>query len=304
MECAAGTTEEVWTIGRLLNWTTSFLSRHGIEDARLSGEVLLAHAAGCRRINLYTRFDQTVSADALARFREGVRRAAEHEPIAYLVGEKEFFSLALHVSRDVLIPRAETEQLVEVVIDHCRNRGLSQPLILDMGTGSGCIAVALLKQIPGARVVATDLSEAALETARRNAERHGVADRMTFVLADRLALPGDAVGALSVDVLVSNPPYIPAVSLPGVERAVREFEPRMALTDEGDGLSFYRSIAAEAAALIAPDGVVCVEVADGCAAAVAEAVESGGEFKRCGIWKDRVVGRERVVMFALRESRC
>jgi release factor glutamine methyltransferase len=280
-----------------LAWTKEYLARQGIDDARLASEVLLAHAVGCRRIEIYTRFEQLPEAERLGRFRELVRRAAQHEPVAYLVGEKEFFSLRMQVTRDVLIPRPETELLVECLIDHCMGAGLEHPRVLDVGTGSGCVIVAGLVNLPGATGLATDASEAALAVARANAERHRVADRLALAIADRLDLPG-GVRQEGFDVIVCNPPYIPASAVPTLDPEVRDYEPRAALTDEGDGLSFYRDLAAEGPGLLRPGGVILVEVGDGCAAAVADIMTGGGRLVHRGTRKDRVVGRERVLAFA------
>lgn len=287
-----------WTIDRLLRWTRDYLDRHGVCEPRLAAEVLLSRAAGCARIELYTRFDQELDEARLKRFRGWVGRAAEHEPIAYLVEEKEFFSLPIRVTPEVLIPRPETELLVECVLDHCTKSSLAEPKLLDLGTGSGCIAVALLAQCAGAVAVGTDVSSAALEVARCNAERNGVMDRLTLVEADRLALPTGVVPQGGFDVLVSNPPYVAAEGMDQLDKSVREHEPRIALTDDQDGLSFYRSIATDGAALLSAQGVVVVEVGDGQAAVVVETVERPGELVHRGTWKDRVVGQPRVLMFS------
>jgi len=286
-----------WTIGRLLQWTADFLTRQEVVDARLATEVLLAGAVGCRRIDLYARFDRSPDEQALARFRESVRRAATHEPVAYIVAEKEFFSLPFHVTRDVLIPRPETEVLVECVIDHCRAIGMPAPRLLDIGTGSGCIAVTLLTQIAGATVVATDVSEPALKLAARNAERHGVLDRLTPVEADLLALPGEVVPAGGFDVILSNPPYVAADSVASLHKTVREFEPVIALTDGGDGLACYRAIADGGPAFLRNGGAVFVEIDDGRAADVVTTMTQAGTLVHRRTWKDRVVARERVLMF-------
>ncbi len=294
-----------WTIGRLLSWTADFLARHGVEDARLSGEVLLAHAAGCRRIDLYARFDRELEKSRLDRFRDSVKRAAAHEPVAYLVGKKEFFSIPFEVTPDVLIPRAETEELVECVIDYARHRLPPEPLrVLDLGTGSGCIAIAILSQLHGATCVATDVSPAAIEVARNNAQRLGVADRLTLVQADRLAMPGDAVPQGGFDVIVCNPPYIPFGQIAGLDAAVRDFEPHVALTDGGDGMSFYSAIADGAPAILSPEGVIAVEVADGAAKAVIESITRNGSFVHRMTRKDRVAGKERVLVFGRCERPC
>lgn len=289
--------ETEWTFGRLLNWTSAFLQRQGVEDPRLSTEVLLSAAAKCRRIDLYARFGDAPDSAALERFRESVRRAAAKEPIAYLVGEKEFFSLSFAVTPAVLIPRPETEALVEMVLDHLAGRGDVPSTILDIGTGSGCIVIAVLKQIPGARALATDVSADALEVAQGNARRHGVAERLSFLQADRLAIPVESVPSGGFDVLVSNPPYVAKEAVEGLHESVRRFEPRTALTDETDGLSFYRTLASEAAPFLAPNGVVAVEVGDGQASAVCEIMEHAGGWAHATTVKDRVVGKERVLVF-------
>ncbi len=286
-----------WTLGRLLHWTAPYLDQHGIEDARLAAEVLLAHAAGCRRIELYTRFESPLLGEPLDRFRSWVRRAADHEPVAYLVGEREFFSLPFVVTKDVLIPRPETELLVECVIDHFRKTGVAKPRMFDLGTGSGCIAVTVLTELREARAVATDISEAALVVARRNAERHGVAERCTFVRADRFDFPSGVVHEGEFDIVVSNPPYVAADAGNQVDRSVRLHEPKSAWTDGGDGLSFYRSIAAEGRRLLSPNGAVFVEIGDGQAKAVIGIMEGAGAFRHVRTWKDRSVGAERVLMF-------
>lgn len=298
MNDAPDTQTARWSIGRLLAWTTDYLAERHVDDARLATEVLLAHAAGLRRIDLYARPEQELDEASLVRFREWVRRAALHEPIAYLVEQKEFFSLTFHVTRDVLIPRPETELLVECIVDHCGNAKLSEPHMLDLGTGSGCVAVTLLAQIAGAEIVASDVSPAALAVAKANAERHGVADRLQAIEADRLALPADALPAAGFDILVSNPPYVAAEAVEALVATVRDHEPSIALTDGGDGLSFYRSIAADGPALLSTAGVVFVEVGDGQASAVMEIMQSRGGFSHEKTWKDRVVGHERVLMFS------
>ena len=309
MTTQAETTAEVWTIGRLVEWTTDHFTLRNIADARLSTEVLLANAAGCRRIELYTRFEQTLDAEVLERFRGWVRRAAKGEPIAYLVGEKEFYSLAFAVTPAVLIPRPETEVLVQCVIDHCNAATMNAPRLLDLGTGSGCIAVTVATQLSGATIVATDTSPDALELAESNAVRHGVSDnqagsssRVRFVEADRLTLPADCVSDGGFDVIMSNPPYVPVDAMDRLDTNVRDFEPHAALTDGGDGLSFYHSIASDAPGLLAGGGVVFVEIDDNSALRVIEAVEAPGGLTHRQTWRDRVVGSERVLMFSLKDE--
>lgn len=297
MGSEATVNETEWTIGRLLNWTTDYFVRREIADARLSGEILLAHAIDSRRIDLYTRFDQVPDPDAVARFRALIKRAAAREPVAYLVGEKEFFSLPFFVTPAVLIPRPETETLVEVVVHRCRQVGLDAPRLLDVGTGSGCITVSLLKTLPSATAVASDVSAAALNVAGKNAGRHGVADRIALVEADRLALPEEEIPSGGFDVIMSNPPYVSGDEMSGLDATVRNYEPHAALTDGQQGLSFYYGIAADAPRLLASGGAVVVEVADGKAQVVAETMCSKGAFEPAGAWKDRPGGPDRVLMF-------
>lgn len=295
-----GGRSETWTIGRLLSWTSDYFGRHRVVDARLASEVLLAHAVQCRRIDLYTRFDSMLEPERVECFRGWVCRASAHEPIAYLVGQKEFFSLTFKVTPDVLIPRAETEALVECVLDHCRKAGRTHPRLLDLGTGSGCLAIASLVHFPGATGLATDISVAALEVARSNAIRHGVANRLTLVEADRLALPKGAVPKGGFDVLMCNPPYIPASAMDKLDAAVRDYEPSLALTDGGDGLSFYRMIATDGPPLLATDGMIFVEIGDGQAQTVVETMTAAGNLEHRQTRKDRVVGQNRVLAFAQR----
>ena len=286
-----------WTITRLLEWTKDHLEHNHVEDARLATEVLLAHALGCSRIDLYTKFDQVPAQEKLDRFRDWVKRAGDGEPIAYLVEEKEFFSLSFRVSPDVLIPRPETETLVECVLDFFGRNDLSEPTLLDVGTGSGCVAIAVLSQRADMRVVATDISPGALAVARDNAQRLGVSNRVDFIAADRLAFAPKWVPDGGFDVLVSNPPYVAGDAMADLQPSVRDYEPTDALTDGEDGLSFYRTIATDGPALLSDAGCVFVEVGAGQAASVIEAMEARGGLVHQETWRDRVVGAERVLCF-------
>src|ERR1700722_13685155 len=177
-------TDEVWTVGRLLAWTTDFLRERGAESPRLDAEVLLAHALGCPRSQLYTTFDEQPSEAARQKFREFVRERATGKPVAYLVGRREFYSLSFRVTPDVLIPRPETEFLLIKLLDLAKQRAAatSAPLqIADIGTGSGILAVCAAKSLPASAVTAVDISPAALAVARENAQEHGVADRIEFL---------------------------------------------------------------------------------------------------------------------------
>lgn len=254
--------EEAWTVGRLLTWTTDWLGARGSDSPRLDAEVLLAHVRGCPRIALYTTFDAVVPDAERARFRELVKRRGEGEPVAYLVASREFFSLPLAVTKDVLIPRPETEGLVVRVLDLAKE--LPAPRIADVGTGSGAIAVAVAKHLPRASLAASDLSVAALAVARGNAERHGVAERIAFVASDLLAA---AELAGPWDVIVSNPPYVRDDEYAALHRDVRDHEPRSALVAGPTGVELVARLAREAAERLAPGGWLLVEIGPSTAAA-------------------------------------
>ena len=251
-----------WTVGRLLSWTTEWLASRGAETARLDAEVLLAHVRGCPRIALYTAFDEPVADAERARFREFVKRRGAGEPVAYLVGSREFFSLAFAVSPAVLVPRPETEGLVVRVIDLCK--AAEAPRIVDVGTGSGAIAVALAKHLPRARLVATDVSPEALAVARANAARHGVAERIEFVACD---LFDDPAAAGPWDVIVSNPPYVRDDEFESLPPDVRLYEPRGALVAGPRGVEVVERLAAAAAARLTAGGWLVVEIGPAVAAA-------------------------------------
>lgn len=259
--------DDVWTVGQLLTWTTDWLATKGSESARLDAEVLLAHVRGCQRIMLYTAFETPVAEAERARFRELVKRRGEGEPVAYLVGSREFFSLPFAVSPAVLVPRPETEGLVVRALDLCKP--LAAPRIADVGTGSGAIAVALAKHLPQARLVATDCSAAALAVAQANATRHGVADRIECVECDLLADPR-ATGPW--DVIVSNPPYVRDDEFESLPRDVRLHEPKQALVAGPTGVEVVARLAARAADTLATGGWLLVEIGPAVAAAAEAAL--------------------------------
>ncbi len=256
-----------WTVGKLLNWTRQHLESRGIEDARLCAELLLADTLDCERIILYTRFDEQPTDGQRSTFREMVKAAADHKPIAYLIGRKEFYSLGFTVTPDVLIPRPETELLVECAEAWCAARAAREVFdVLDVGTGSGCISITIAKRNEAVRAVATDISAAAVAVARGNAEHHGVADRIRFFEADMLHLPdaarpdGKADGRF--DIIVSNPPYVAERDRAELPANVRDYEPGIALFCGDDGLDAYRRLADDATGYLKPDGLLLVEVGD------------------------------------------
>lgn len=288
----------MWTIGRLLEWTRGYFTEHRLDQPRLCAEILLAHALRCEKISLYTRFEEVPSGEAIARFRELVRRAARHEPIAHLAGSKEFFSLGFEVTGDVLIPRPETETLVELAIDEGRRRCDRPCRILDLGTGSGCIGVALAKYLPDARVVGTDISTKALAIAERNVRKHGMSDRISLVEADGVRIPSGHVPGEGFDLICCNPPYVAERDRDSLPLTVRDFEPAGALFAGLDGLDFYRALAGGIGGLLAGEGVMFLEIGFGQGEAVLGLfVESG--LRHLGTAPDPA-GIPRVVRFGKR----
>jgi release factor glutamine methyltransferase len=268
---------ETWDVKRLLEWTTGFFDRKGLDSPRLFAEMLLAHVLGVERIGLYTRFNRTVSPDELARLRDLVKRAADHEPVQYLVGVAHFYSLQLTVTPDVLVPRPETETLVELVLRRCRLTGrTNEPLqVLDLCSGSGAVALALARNLPQATVIAGELSPAAAGVAGRNAEQLDLADRVEIRVGDLFdVLDGPA----RFDLVTANPPYIPTDDLPRLDRNVREHEPHLALDGGGDGLEVVRRILTDAPDRLTETGELYIELQhDQGPAATALAREAGFE---------------------------
>ncbi len=275
---------------RLLNWTREYFETRQVDSPRLAAEMLLAYTLGCKRIELYTRFDTCPPADQIAAFRELVRRGAEHEPVAYLVGEKEFYSLAFKVTPDVLIPRPETELLVTAAVEHLRQLGRPGS-VWDICTGSGCVAVTVACQVESARVLATDISPEAIAIAAENAEANGAGDRIRTGVADLLTPPADAADMVPVDVITANPPYVAT----GDEVAPSVVhEPEMALYAGADGLDCIRRIVAAAPDMLAPGGLLAMEFGCGQADAVRDLLVAGEAFNEPTILRDHQ-GIERCV---------
>lgn len=275
------------TILELVRLATQFLAQKGIASARLDAEVLLAHVLGKDRVYLYVNFDQPLESREIDAYRTLIVRRGRREPVAYLTGGKEFFSHTFTVNPHVLIPRPETEILVETVIEWAKGRGAV--VLADVGTGSGAIAVSLAAALSEATVWATDISEEALRVAERNAQAAGVSGRIRFVQGSWL----DPLRGQAVDAVVSNPPYIPTDEIERLAPEIRLYEPRLALDGGRDGLDAYRVLVVEAAAVVRPGGWLAVEVGAGQAARVAAMGE------RAGWAVDRIVpdhaGIERVV---------
>lgn len=286
--------EQTWTIGRLLDWTTAWFKEHGVEGGRLAAELLLARALGCRKIELYTRYTDEPTAEQRAAFKELVKQAGAHVPIAYLLGSREFFSLEFDVTPAVLIPRPETEALVQRAIAICRTQPEKVWQVLDLGTGTGCIAAALAKYAKNTMLTASDVSAEALAVAAENITKHGLSDRIRLVEADAATLPADIIPPGGFDLIVTNPPYISDTDWIALPPNVREHEPQRALYGGPDGLNFYRRLAAEAGSLLAPGGRLLAEIAAGRLPAVTEVFTTAG-WTFLGSHRDRTDPHERVV---------
>ena len=285
-----------WTIGELLQWTTAFFTRSGIDEARLSAELLLAHALGCTRMALYTRFEQTPPPEQVASFRDMVKKRKDHTPVAYLIGKAWFYSLEFAVTPDVLIPRPDTETIVEQVIRLARmTPAWEAPEILDLCTGSGCIAIALAKNLPTARLTASDISTAALQMAEKNAATHELAARIRLISGDLFEPVAVMSPAVKFHAIVSNPPYIVADKIAELMPEVARHEPRLALDGGTDGLAFYRRIAEQAGEYLVPDGALIVETAFDQTLDVQAILQTQGGFQDSRIIRD-AAGHPRCVL--------
>ena len=252
-------TEKHWTTIELIKWTTDYFESKNIASPRVDAEILLAWVLDCRRMELYTRWDQPVLQEERDRFREAVRRRATGEPVQYITGEQPFHDLRVQVDRRVLIPRPETEWLVERIFETIASSGSSRPLhVLDVGTGSGVIACALAAGWPRAEVWAVDVSRDALDLARVNAEAAGVAERVHFLEGDLLQPVAEKTGFF--DLVAANLPYIPSPVMESLPREVREFEPTLALDGGADGFRWVGTLIDEVAPLMAPKGWLALEL--------------------------------------------
>jgi len=297
---------ESWTIQKLLNWITDYFTRKGIDSPRLSAEILLGHVLGAKRIELYTRFDTVVEKRQLDILHGLVSRAGQNEPVAYLTGKTEFYSLELDVSPACMIPRPETELLVERAIEFLRARKADDSLgrdplhrkvdtyarrrgphlVCDLCTGSGCIAVAIAKNFPDVRIIATDISAAALEVAAANVEKHQLKDKVTLLQGDLFEPLLSQFETAKLDLVVCNPPYVSAAEFESLDETVRCYEPRDALYAGEDGLGIYRRIAQEVEVFLQPDGALMLEIGYAQGPAVKDLLEKAGAFTQVRVEKD------------------
>jgi release factor glutamine methyltransferase len=290
------------TCGEALRWGTGYLERCRIETARLDAEVLLAHSCGCERATLYRDRDRRLTPEEHQRFSALIARRGEQEPLAYLTGVREFWSLPLAVQPGVLIPRPETEGVVEAALRYAAPiiRQRSRCRILDVGTGSGNIAIAVATSLATAQVIAIDISAEALAVAQSNACACGVAERVTFIQGDLLG-PFNPRRA-RFDLLLSNPPYIAAGEIPSLPETVRRYEPHLALDGGDDGLMFYRRLLAEAPPYLVDGGVAIVEVGHRQAGDVCRLFAQSQPWAVLEVVKD-YSGIERIVVVQRRQRR-
>jgi len=286
-------TMQNWTIQKLLNWVTEYLTNKGVDSPRLSAELLLSHVMGLKRIELYTQFDKSVSKQQLDKLHDLVERAGDSEPIAYLTGKTEFYSLELEVNPDCMIPRPETELLVERAIEFLRTRTGTQ-FVCDLCTGCGCIAVAIAKNVPVARIIATDISAAVLDIAAQNIEKYSLKEKITLLCGDlfdplvpqldveKLVLDSDR----GFDLIICNPPYITAAEFESLNKNIKAYEPRIALYAGEDGLDIYRRLIEKVDEFLKPDAALMLEIGYAQGPAVKELLEQNGTFTEIKIEKD------------------
>jgi len=306
-----------WTLGKLIEWTRGFFEKKGLPQPRLEAEILLAHVLGIERIDLYMRYDQPVGEAERAAYRDLVRRRAGHEPTRYLTGGCEFMSLALKVTPACLIPRPETELLVEEVLRLAGGRSPRRPAMaapaagaaaadgraaappaplsaIDLCTGCGCVAISLAAYLPNGHITATDLSPEALAVARTNAEAHGVAGRLTLLEGD-LYEPLDAADVQPADFLAANPPYVAEAEWESLAPEIRLHEPRAALVAGPAGTEIIERILKGAPAYLKPGGALLVEIGDKQGAAVAQKAADVRGLADVRIVKD-YAGLDRILM--------
>jgi release factor glutamine methyltransferase len=261
----------VVTVLEVIQRSTDFLAKKGVESPRLQVELLLAHALGLPRLQLYLNFERTLTEREMGLVRDAIQRRGRREPLQHIIGGVSFCGFEIKVNRDVLVPRPETERLAEHAGSWLSRLEAPAPLALDFGTGSGCLAVVLAANCPRARIHALDISPEAVAVARENAAVNRLAGRITFHTSDGFSGLGPG---LSFDLIVANPPYIPRAEIDSLAPEVRDYDPRRALDGGRDGLDFYERLGAEAGARLRPGGRLMVEFGDGQAAGVGKVLEA------------------------------
>jgi release factor glutamine methyltransferase len=282
-----------WTIIKLLNWAAAYLKGRDIDSPRATGEILLAHALKCERIALYLNYDQPLVDDELKAFKNLIQRRIQREPVAYILGIKEFWSLDFEVNREVLIPRPETECVVETALDILSRHASSQFWrILDLGTGCGAIIIALAVQEPRHTYFASDRSIPAARVAHQNAKRNNCGERIHFFYADWLASLNRKSAAFNL--IVSNPPYIPSHLIAGLQPEIHSYEPIAALDGSDDGLKCHKEIIAAAHDYLEPGGALLLEIGHDQRDDIRRLVSDTGHYRDFKCLKD-YSGHDRVV---------
>lgn len=287
--------KQPWTIHRLLKWTDSYFKSHNIENPRASAEIILAHTLNVKRIDLYIQYDQPLIDKELALFKSLIKRRVKKEPVAYIVGQKEFWSLSFEVTRDVLIPRPETECLVEAALKFLPRGSTrdSKPLkVLELGTGSGAISIALSSERPENRYFASDRSPKALEVAKRNAKQNLEKGEINFICGDWFTPFKESRSFF--DMILSNPPYIETDLICELQEEVAEYEPLAALNGDKDGLGSIRQILDTASACLTETGMLFLEIGHDQKDRVMEIAETCGTYDNLFCFKD-YSGKNRVV---------
>jgi len=265
------------TVLEVIQKSTEFLARRGVESPRLNAELLAAHVLRMPRLQLYLNFERPLSESEVDALRQLVKRRGDREPCQHLIGSCSFCGYEIQVCRDALIPRPETELLAEKGWTFLGARASDRPIAVDLGTGSGCLAIVLAQKCPRAQIYAIDCSPAALAVASANIAAHGLTERVTCSEGDGLAaLPSVLRGKQRIDLLISNPPYIPTAEIAQLMPEVRDFDPHIALDGGPDGLAFYRRLASEALPELQPDGRLMLELGDGQADAVGKLFHEAG----------------------------
>ena len=263
-----------WTISKLLDWTTDYFKKFNIEWPHLEAEILLAHNLGLKRIELYTNHERVLNKEELSNFKALIQRRSKHEPIAYITNNQPFMSLDFYVDRSVLIPRPDTEKLVEATIDSCKQElgNRKQLTIADIGTGCGAIAVSLAKYLPNIKVIGIDSSPDAIKNAQKNAEHHQLADRCQFIVGNMfepfINVAANFSSPQKFDIIVSNPPYIPSGEIDKLQIDVKDWEPKEALDGGENGLDYIRKLIVEApnhlasseVEMLTPKGLLLIEI--------------------------------------------
>jgi release factor glutamine methyltransferase len=282
------------TLIKAINSASAKLAAAGVPNARLDAELLVCHTLGRDRAWLLAHIQDGLDDERRRMFERLIERRAGREPFQYITGRQEFWGLDFHVTPDVLIPRPETELIIETALQQAQGR--SGPLsVIDLCTGSGCIAVCLAKELPSARIFATDTSVKALVVARENARRHGLADRIRFFEGDLFAPMDELDVHGQVDIVVSNPPYISTGDRPALQPEVRDYEPAMALFAGPGGTELHRRIVGAAPRLLKNNGALIMEMGIGQAKALARMIRENGAYAAPEVLKD-LAGIERVIV--------